>query len=96
MSHGMLHHVEPKYSLNCCIYLIWFEFETWFELKTLEKINRKAYRKSLEKGKNQFQPKSAHLAQPARTRLRPRAPVLDRRAPHIGANQRALSPPLSR
>jgi hypothetical protein len=47
MSHGMLHHIEPKYSLNCCIYLIWFEFE----LKTLEKINRKAIRKSLEKGK---------------------------------------------
>jgi hypothetical protein len=49
----MLHHIEPKYSLNCCIYLIWFEFETWFEfeLKTLEKINRKAIRKSLEKRK---------------------------------------------
>jgi hypothetical protein len=43
MSHRMLHHIEPKYSLNCCIYLIWFEFE----LKTLEKINRKAIRKSL-------------------------------------------------
>jgi hypothetical protein len=28
MSHGMLHHIESKYSLNCCIYLIWFEFET--------------------------------------------------------------------
>jgi hypothetical protein len=28
MSHEMLHHIEPKYSLNCCIYLIWFEFET--------------------------------------------------------------------
>jgi hypothetical protein len=39
----MLHHIEPKYSLNCCTYLIWFEFETSieFELKTLEKINRK-------------------------------------------------------
>jgi hypothetical protein len=46
MSHGMLHHIESKYSLNCCIYLIWFEFE--FELKTLEKINRKAIRNSLE------------------------------------------------
>jgi hypothetical protein len=22
MSHGMLHHIEPKYSLNCCTYLI--------------------------------------------------------------------------
>jgi hypothetical protein len=50
MSHGMLHHIESKYSLNCCIYFIWFEFETWFEfeLKTLEKINRKANRNSLE------------------------------------------------
>jgi hypothetical protein len=28
MSHEMLHHIEPKYSLNCCTYLIWFEFET--------------------------------------------------------------------
>jgi hypothetical protein len=28
MSHGMLHHIEPKYSLKCCTYLIWFEFET--------------------------------------------------------------------
>jgi hypothetical protein len=27
MSHGMLHHIEPKYSLNCCTYLIWFEFD---------------------------------------------------------------------
>jgi hypothetical protein len=44
MIHGMLHHIESKYSLNCCIYLIWFEFE----LKTLEKINRKANRNSLE------------------------------------------------
>jgi hypothetical protein len=33
--------------------LIWFEFETWFEfeLKTLEKINRKAIRNSLKNGK---------------------------------------------
>jgi hypothetical protein len=28
MSHGMLHHIEPKYFLNYCTYLIWFEFET--------------------------------------------------------------------
>jgi hypothetical protein len=61
MSHGMLHHIESKYSLNCCIYLIWFEFETWFqfELKTLEKLNRKAIRNSLEIEKAI----SAHLAQ---------------------------------
>jgi hypothetical protein len=36
----MLHHIEPKYSLNSCTYLIWFEFE----LKTLEKINKKGNR----------------------------------------------------
>jgi hypothetical protein len=42
--------MSSKYSLNCCICLIWFEFETSFEfeLKTLEKINRKAIRNSLE------------------------------------------------
>jgi hypothetical protein len=42
-----------KYSLNCCTCLNWFEFEYWFEfeLKTLEKIKRKAFRKSLEKEK---------------------------------------------
>jgi hypothetical protein len=53
MSHGMLHHIEPKYSLNCCTYLIWFEFETWFEfeLKTIEKINRKGNRNSRKKEK---------------------------------------------
>jgi hypothetical protein len=53
MSHGMLHHIEPKYSLNCCTYLIWFEFESWFEfkLKTLEKINRKGNRNSRKKEK---------------------------------------------
>jgi hypothetical protein len=28
MSHEMLHHIEPKYSLNCCTCLIWFQFET--------------------------------------------------------------------
>jgi hypothetical protein len=53
MSHGMLHHIEPKYSLNFCTYLIWFEFESWFEfkLKTLEKINRKSNRNSKKKEK---------------------------------------------
>jgi hypothetical protein len=42
--------LSSKYSLNCCTCLIWFEFETWFEfeLKTLEKINRKGIRNSLE------------------------------------------------
>jgi hypothetical protein len=53
MSHGRLHQIEPKYSLNCCTYLIWFEFESWFEfkLKTLEKINRKGNRNSRKKKK---------------------------------------------
>jgi hypothetical protein len=57
--------LSSKYSLNCCTCLIWFEFETWFEfeLKTLEKVNRKAIRNSLENGKaNSAQ--SAHQAQP--------------------------------
>jgi hypothetical protein len=41
--------------------LIWFEFETWFEfeLKTLEKINRKAIRNSLKMEKPNSA-KSAH------------------------------------
>jgi hypothetical protein len=90
MSHGMLHHIESKYSLNRCTYLIWFEFETWFEfeLKTLEKINRKAIRNSLEIEKAisaQVGPLS-----PARV-----PPMLDRRAPHVGASLSAPSLPLS-
>jgi hypothetical protein len=60
-----LHHIEPKYSLNCCTYLIWFEFE----LKTLEKINRKAIRNSLEIEKAI----SAHLAQAGTAPPPPRA-----------------------
>jgi hypothetical protein len=45
--------LSSKYSLNCCTCLVWFEFETSveFELKTLEKINRKAIRNSLENRK---------------------------------------------
>jgi hypothetical protein len=91
MSHGMLHHIEPKYSLNCCIYLIWLEFETWFEfqLKTLVKINRKAIRNSLEIEKVI----STHLAQadPA-----PRALGVWQAGPACRRKpERALSPPLS-
>jgi hypothetical protein len=56
-------------------------------LKTLEKINRKAIRKSLEK-ENQFQSKPAHLAQPAHA-----PPVPDRRAPPVSANLSALTFP---
>jgi hypothetical protein len=53
--------LSSNYSLNCCTCLIWFEFETWFEfeLKTLEKINRKGIRNSLKLEK----PNLAHLAQ---------------------------------
>jgi hypothetical protein len=58
-------------------------------LKTLEKINRKAIRKSLERGK----PNSAQTGpfSPAHA-----APVRDRRAPTVGANLSALTSPLSR
>jgi hypothetical protein len=43
--------LSSKYSLNCCTCLISFEIETWFdfELKTLEKINRKGIRNSRKK-----------------------------------------------
>jgi hypothetical protein len=70
MSHGMLHHMEPKYSLNCCIYLNWFEFETSFEfeLKTLEKINRKGNRNSREIGKANSAQGSPLSPAPARAR----------------------------
>jgi hypothetical protein len=50
--------LSSKYSLNCCTCLIWFEFETWFEieLKTLEKINRKGIRNSLKLEKTPIWP----------------------------------------
>jgi hypothetical protein len=71
----MLHHIEPNYSLKCCTHLIWFEFETWFEfefeLKTLEKINRKGNRNSKKIGKaNSAQGSPLSLA-PARALVRP-------------------------
>jgi hypothetical protein len=82
--------LSSKYSLNCCTCLIWFEFE----LKTLEKINRKGIRNSLEIGKT-ISAQSAQQAQP-RVRARARAPsVPDRRVPPIGASPRAPSLPLS-
>jgi hypothetical protein len=88
MSHRMSHHIESKYSLNCCIYLIWLEFETWFEfeLKTLEKINRKGNRNSRKKEK-------AISAQASLISLARAPPVSDRRVPPVGANQRAHSSP---
>ena len=59
MSHELLHHVEPKilFELMHMFVLVWFE--TWFEFefKTLEKIERKAIRNSVEKEKtNSAQP----------------------------------------
>jgi hypothetical protein len=96
MSHQMLHHVSSKYSLNCCTFFIWFEFETWFkfELKTLEKINVKGIRNSLEIEKT-ISAQSAQQAQP-HARARARAPsVPDRRVPPVGASSRAPSLPLS-
>jgi hypothetical protein len=69
--------LSSNYSLNCCTCLIWFEFETWFEfeLKTLEKINRKGIRNSMKLEK----PNLTHLAQvgPACARAPARA---DRRS----------------
>jgi hypothetical protein len=84
----MLHHIEPKYSLNCCTYLIWFEFESWFEfkLKTLEKINRKGNRNSLKIEKVNL----TLLAQ-----VSPACARADRRTPPISLScPRALSSPL--
>jgi hypothetical protein len=54
--------LSSKYSLNCCTCLIWFEFE----LKTLEKINGKGVRNSLEIEK----PISAQSVQQAQPRAR--------------------------
>jgi hypothetical protein len=59
----------PKYSLNWCICLTWFEFE----LKTLEKIKIKAIRNSWKKRKP-IQPKPAQSS-PAGPRTRPRCPT---------------------
>jgi hypothetical protein len=86
--------LSSKYSLNCCTCLIWFEFETWFEfeLKILEKINRKAIRNSLENRK-------AYSAQvdplgPA-PRPRPRALGARQAGPACWRQPSALSPSLS-
>jgi hypothetical protein len=71
-----------------------FEFETWFEfeLKSLEKIKRKAIRNSLEKEKKTFSAQSAQLG-PARPRARPRRLT---GGPHLPVTTcvgaRALSP----
>jgi hypothetical protein len=80
--------LNPKYSLNCCTCLIWFEFE----LKTLEKINRKAIRNSLENRK----PNSAQVGPlsptPACAPTRPRC-LPD--GPRLSAPTSTTSVPLS-
>jgi hypothetical protein len=58
--------LSPKYSLNLCTCLIWFEFE----LKILEKIKRKAIRNSEKKRKTHLSPSRRSQAQ--RGRARPR------------------------
>jgi hypothetical protein len=61
-------------------------------MKTLEKINRKAIRNSLEIEKSHFGPFSPSRPSPQRVRTCARAPsVPDRRAPPIGANSSAPS-----
>jgi hypothetical protein len=61
VSHELLRHAEPKLFFDLMhmfeLFEIGFVFE--FELSSLEKIKRKAFRKSLEKGKNHFQPSPA-------------------------------------
>ena len=83
--------LSSKYSLNCCTCLIWFDFETWFEfeLKTLEKINRKGIRNSLKLEK----PNLAHLAQVGPACESARAPARDdRRSPPVSLSRpRVLS-----
>jgi hypothetical protein len=92
----MLHHIEPKYSLNCCTYLIWFDFESWFEfkLKTLEKINRKGNRNSRKKEKAISAQTSPLSPAPARAPV-PTRPQCLTGEPRLSAPTRALSLPLS-
>jgi hypothetical protein len=88
MSHGMLHHIEPKYSLNCYTYLIWFEFE----LKTLEKTIRKAIRNSRKKEKTNSAQISPLSTAPARAPARARCLTS---GPRLSAPTRVRSLPLS-
>jgi hypothetical protein len=59
--------LSPKYSLNLCTCLIWFEFE----LKILEKIKRKAIRNSEKKRKTHLSPSRRSQAQRGRARPPP-------------------------
>jgi hypothetical protein len=93
MSHEMLHHAELQIFFELLHMFDLFEIETWFEfeLKTLEKINRKSIRNSLKMEK----PNSAQLAQAGPTRACARARALARadRRPHLSAcSARSLSP----
>jgi hypothetical protein len=58
VSHELLYHAEPKlfFNLMHMFELFEFGFVFEFELSSLEKIKRKAFRKSLEKGKTTFSP----------------------------------------
>jgi hypothetical protein len=68
VSHELLHHAEPKLFFDLMHMFELFEFE----LSSLEKIKRKAFRKSLEKGKatsspvGPVQPSRAVRARPCR------------------------------
>jgi hypothetical protein len=93
VSHDLLHHVEPNlfFDLMHMFEIFEFEFVLEFELRSLEKIKRKAIRNSEEKGKPnlaQFSP-----TQPSGAARTPSPP--DRRAPPVGGSSRArvLSPP---
>jgi hypothetical protein len=52
----LLHHGDPKLFFDLMHMFELFEFWFEFELSSLEKIKRKAFRKSLEKGKATFSP----------------------------------------
>jgi hypothetical protein len=56
VSHELFHHVEPKFFFDLMHMFELFEFGFDFELSSLEKIKRKTFRKSLEKGKATFSP----------------------------------------
>ena len=72
MSHEMLHHVELQIFFEL-LHMFEFEISFEFELKTLEKINRKAIRNSLENRKaNSAQ--VGPLGSAPRARSRPCAP----------------------
>jgi hypothetical protein len=74
--------LSPRSSLNLCTCLIWFEFETWFEfeLKFLEKINRKGIRNSRK------------MENPISTQTSPADPAPRARPPFMTSGPRLLVP----